>query len=282
MSARLSSTEHGSERLAERRRTRRRRALIALGILFLILCAGIGYELRQSAMRISHVTVYGADQSLAGIATAAMQGTYLGIIPRDSTFFYPASRIRTGIIAEHPDIAAVALFRNGFTGLSIRVDERVPIARWCGSAFQTASSTGTCYFFDASGFVYATSSPEVLRSPQAVQPINSFIVYEPPAGVSESIGSTLPNAAKFPAAFDFARRLSTFGSPVARVVFRSDEVDDYVTSGARITYVLGNEQNAFTALVSARNDFSLADGSVEYIDLRFDGKIYVKKAEPRK
>ena len=227
MSENRSSAPHGSARLAERRRLRRRRTLIALGILFLILCAGIVYELRQSTMRIKHVVVYGADRSLATIATAAMQGNYFGIIPRDSTFFYPASLIRSDIIAAHPDIAAVALFRNGFTGLSIRVDERVPIARWCGgppaSPGSIATSTpalGDCYLFDASGFVYATNSP------QAAQPINAFIVYEDSATGTEPIGSTLLNAEELPAAFDFARQLSTFGSPVASVVFRGDEVDE--------------------------------------------------------
>ena len=49
--------------------------------------------------------------------------------------------------------------------------------------------------------------------------------------------------------------------------------------GTRVTYVLGDEQNAFTALTSARDDLNLADGSLEYVDLRFDGKVYLKKKE---
>src|SRR3989344_3267565 len=76
---------------------------------------------------------------------------------------------------------------------------------------------------------------------------------------------------------DFARQLDTLGSPVTRVVLRGDEVDDYLVSGTRVTYVLAHEQEAFTALVSGRANFNLADGSIDYIDLRFDGKVYVKK-----
>ncbi len=282
MSESRSSALHGSKRLAARRRLRRRRALIALGILVLMASTGAIYELRQGSTRISHVEIYGADQSYAAIATAAMQGTYLGIIPRDSTFFYPASSIRSGIIAAHPDVAAVALFRNGRTGLSIRVDERAPIARWCGAspsglATSTPPVPGDCYLFDASGFVYGTSSASSPDSPQAAQPINAFVVYEPPASAGDPIGSTLPNAAAFPAAFDFARELTTFGSPVTQVVIRGDEVDDYLASGTRITYVLGSEQSAYAALSSAQSDFNLANGSVDYIDLRFGGKVYLKK-----
>ncbi|MFZ2500984.1 MAG: hypothetical protein WAW90_03320, partial [Minisyncoccia bacterium] len=92
-----------------------------------------------------------------------------------------------------------------------------------------------------------------------------------------AIGSTLPNADAFPSAFDFARQLTTLGSPASRVAFHDGEVDDYLVSGTRITYVLGNEQNAFTALVSAHKNFNLADGSIEYVDLRFDGKVYLKR-----
>lgn len=286
MSGRLSLAQRGSspgqgpgESLRKRRRLRRRRILFALGILFLLLCGGIIYELQQSAVRISHVEIFGADQSFADIANAAMQGKYLGIIPRDSTFFFPASAMRADIITLHPDIAAVSIFRNGLTGLSIRVDDRVPIARWCGSTSspQAVPSPNDCYFFDASGFVYATSSSDSIGSPQAAQPVNSFIVYESPANENETIGSTLPNAAKLPAAFDFARQLGTLGSTVTRVILHDGEVDDYLASGTRVTYVLGNEQNAFTALVSGRANFNLADGSVDYVDLRFDGKVYLKK-----
>ncbi|HQT83202.1 MAG TPA: hypothetical protein PLW99_03575 [Candidatus Paceibacterota bacterium] len=277
MSVSRSSAEHGSARLAARRRSRRRRASIALAVLFVLVCAGIVYGLNQGATRISHITVYGADQSLAAYATTAMQGKYLGLIPRDSTFFFPASRIRAAIMSAHPEIAAVALFRDGFSGLSIRVDERVPIARWCGAPPDSSSAPATstpavadCYLFDASGFVYATSTSDV-------RPVNSFILYEGSATSSEPVGETLPDAAKLPAAFDFARQLAPFGSPATSVVITNDEVRDYLASGTYLTYVLGDEQHAYAALSSAQADFNLADGSVDYLDLRFDGKVYLKK-----
>lgn len=276
----MSGKRSSGERLAARRRSKRRRVLFTLGFLLLLFCGAAVYGLRQSAVRISDIQVFGADPSLSKIARAAIQGNYFGVIPRDSTFFFPAARIRTDIVTAYPDVAAVSIFRSGLTSLSIKVDNRVPIAQWCGSAgpLQATSSplSAGCYFFDASGFIYATTS--------SAQPLNRFVVYESlmaPVGNSVSssspIGSTLPNADTLPAAFDFARQLATFGSPVVSIVFSADEVDDYLASGTRVTYVLGNEENAFTALTSARANFNLADGSVEYVDLRFGGKIYLKK-----
>lgn len=278
MSARLSSTEHGSARLAERRRLRHRRATVALNIIILISVAAVLYELRLPGTRISHVEILGADQSFADIATQAMQGWYFGLIPRDSTFFYPVSHIRAAIIDAHPGIAAVSLLRNGLTGLSIKVDERVAIARWCGLA-PTEGVEEYCYVFDASGFIFAAAAT-------TTETVNTFALYAPldsarggPLTVSEvePLRATLAQAERLPSVFDFARELTTLGSSVTRVILRGDEVDNMLASGMRVTYVLGNEQNAFTALVSARENLNLADGSIDYVDLRFDGKAYVKR-----
>jgi hypothetical protein len=245
--------------------------------IFLLFCAGV-WGLRQPAVRISHIEISNGDQSLATIATETMQGNYLGIIPRDSIFFFPASSIRADILAAHPEFAAISISRNGMTGLSITAETRVPIARWCGAQRSDLNATSSrsdlgaqedCYLFDANGFIFATSSED--------SPVNSFLIFGTLANLNNPIGSTLSSANELPAAFNFARQLSSFGSSVSSIVFRSDEVDDYLASGTRITYVLGDEQNAFTALSSAQNDYNLTDGSIEYIDLRFDGKMYVKK-----
>lgn len=278
MWGRTSSAERSGERLAERRRSRRRRSLIALAVLIL-LCFGLAvYGLRQDAVRISHVEIFGADASLAHYATDAMQGWYGGIIPRNSIFFFPEESIRAAILAADSDIAGVSIFRKGFNGLSIKIDNRAPIARWCGLAptvFEPGSAHGSdeyCYVFDASGVIYAAAS--------STQTVNPFILYAPLAGdTEEPLQANLANAQMLPAVFDFARELATLGSPVTRIVIHDGEVDDYLASGTRVSYVLGHEEDAFTALVSARENLNLADGSLLYVDLRFDGKVYLKKKE---
>jgi len=275
MWGKASSAERGSTRFVARRRLRRRRILVTFCILICILLGTLIWGLQQSAVRISRVQIFGADalpagrqESLAEIASTAMQGNYFGIIPRDSFFFFSATRIRAGLLAMHPEIAAVSIFRNGLTGLTIKIDNRVPVARWCGS---TPDTTTDCYLFDVKGYIFTTATT-------TTQTMNPFVVYEPIESTSSPIGSTLPNANEFPSAFDFARQLYTLGSPVSSIVFSNGEVDQHLESGTRITYVMGNEQNAFTALVSAHDNLNLADGSLEYVDLRFDGKVYVKKA----
>lgn len=277
--AERSSLPGQGERLAERRRNRRRRAFIALFILLLLLLTAIVYGLQQRSVRISRVEVLGppslgsfggasTDSSLASYAINAMQGSYFGIIPRDSIFFFPEMSIRSNILNDHLEIAAVSISRSGFNGISIKADYRVPVARWCGDATRL-NLVADCYIFDTNGFIYATTT--------TAQPINSFVLYEPIDASTSPIGSTLPYAEKLPTTFDFARELATLGSPVSSIVIRDDEVDDHLESGTRITYVLGREQDAFTALVSAGESLNLSSGAIDYVDLRFDGKVYIKR-----
>lgn len=289
MSVKRSSAERGSsvgrrptENLGERRRQGRRRIRIAFCILLLLLLTAAIYELHQPYLRISRVQIFGADQSLSTIALTAMQGSYLGLIPRDSSFFYPETRIRTDILAANPDIAAISIFRNGFDGLTIRVDNRTPIAQWCGAPPATIRfNVGTssprldtvtdCYVFDANGVIYATTS--------ATKLVNSFVVYESLTSGSGPLDSVLPNASELPSVFDFTRKLSAFGPMVVSIVIHDGEVDEYLVNGTRITYVLGHEQDAFNALTSAHANLNLTSGSIEYVDLRFDGKVYLKKKQ---
>ena len=262
-------------RLRDQRRRSRRRLLLLLGILVLVLCGTVIYGLWQPSVRISSITVTGGDSTLAEYARQAMQGSYLGIVPRNSTFFIPMHRIRAATLAVHSDIAALSISRQGLTGLSIRVSMRTAVGHWCGSAYSSDSeSTTDCYLFDPNGFVYMEASST------ATMPIHIFALYSPLAGdASKPLGAMLADAALLPDTFAFARQFAGLGSPADAVVIRGDEVDILLASGTRVTYVLGHEQDAYTALQSARASFNLANGSVDYIDLRFPGKVYLKKRQ---
>ncbi len=230
------------------------------------------YGLRQSSARISHIQIFGTSVDLTHYATEAMQGMYLGLVPRDSFFFIPEGHIRSAILADYPGFAAVSIVHTGLTGISITVTERTAVARWCGSRLTLVTS---CYAFDPNGFIFmpaSTSTPT----------LNPFSLYAPLVGnTQEPLRATLADADTLPATFDFARRVGTFGSIVATIEIQNDEVNMYLKSGTRITYVLGHEQNAITALVSASSNLNLADGSLDYVDLRFDGKVYLKKEGSR-
>ena len=278
------SVSPSSLRLRDRRRLRRRRLLAAFCVLLLLLFGAAFYTLWRPGLRVSHIQVFGADQSFADYAREAIRGTYFGIVPRDSTFFLPTSRIRSAITAAHPDIAALSVFRRGLSGLSIRVEERTAVGRWCGLA-PTQGVTPYCYLFDPSGFIYmAVPEADASSTPAAPATLNPFELYAPLVGLPAQAGDTLEplratisRASQLPEAFNLARQLATFGSKATAVVIHDDEADIILAGGPRVPYVLGHEQDAFNALTGARANINLANGSLDYVDLRFDGKVYTKK-----
>jgi len=82
------------------------------------LCVSLG--LRQNAVRISQVKIFGppslgssggtsAEESFSAEVMRDLQGNYLGIIPRNSIFFFPEARIRSDLLAAHPEVAAVSV-----------------------------------------------------------------------------------------------------------------------------------------------------------------------------
>jgi len=64
---------------------------------------------------------------------------------------------------------------------------------------------------------------------------------------------------------------------ITTIDLRGDEADLYTPQHTRITYVLGKETVAAQLAHSAFPTMSVNDGSLEYVDLRFDGKVYFKK-----
>lgn len=253
------------------------RTVMLIGIVG-VLGAGI-YGLWNPSVRISRITVEGSSAPLTDIAGAEMTGSYFGIIPRNSIFFFPSGSIRARIVSAYPDIEAVSITRDSFSSISLIISERVPLAKWCGASPE-AIIAEECYFFDATGFIYAPAAQGSANA-STEKALTPFVVFSPlPVEQQTPIGVTLEYAERFAAIFDFARQIGMSGAPVRTVVIRGDEVDFYIaTTKTRVTFLLGDEQYAFTSLMSARDTLTLYDPHLDYIDLRFSGKIYLKKRE---
>ena len=315
-----------TERLRARRRAARARLVAVLGIfgIFLVVLVFIG--LWQPRVRVVHITIPSGGTTVQ-VVRSALSGTYFGVVPRDSIFFFSAARVRAAVLAANPTIAAVSVARTGFNSILVTPDHRTALARWCGRAATSTpadtlaqdvlqSGAGSCYFFDSTGFLYASSAQAVgsvpishistssvstsssthtvalahagvsstsATAPQNDTPLVPYLVYAPlTASSSPPFLNTVANVTKLSALFDFARHLRTFGAQVAAAVIRGDEADLFLSDGTRVTYVLGDEQNADALLVAVKNKISLTDGSLVYVDLRFPHKVYFLKRGARR
>ena len=300
---RREKVKQGRERepLKERRKRARRRTSLVLLILLLILVGGVFAGLWSSAFRIQHVEAAGPDSD--GIQTAAMvslAGTYEYVLPRNSIFFFPQSSLRAQILAEYPDVSAISISRVSFNTIAINSVPREPAFLWCGAAYTptelstapivsivaTSSSVATlptlpvslpsapipCYDTDAQGDVYALDNGA---------PSDTLRIYDSLASTSiastSPLGEDISEANMIPNALQFVKVIKGLGVSVVALVIRGDEADLYAQSGTRVTYVLGTEEATAHVAESAFPDLNLNDGSLDYVDLRFAGKLYFKK-----
>ncbi len=285
-----SSVRKHRTRLGDRRHSARMRVIGVLGILTVFLGILVVVALWQGAVRVSHIHIDNDNQSLIAVVKKTMSGTHF-LIPNNSIFFLSESSIRRAVLQAQPTIAAVSISRTGFDSISVALDMRTPLARWCGTnasstphdtlALDVITSSSGCYFFDGTGFLYSpTSSSTSTFASTTDQPLVPYRVYAPLTKAASSnaysspLLSTISSINKLPALFDFAREIGGFGSSVTSIVLRRDEVDFFLKDNTRITYVLGEEQSAYALLMATKNKLSISNGSLKYVDLRFPGKIY--------
>ena len=262
-----------SEPLKVRRARAKRIFLIGVSVLALLCVAGLFYVAWLPALRVQTVTAEGLNsEGTVAIAQQSLQGTHLFIVPRNSLFFVPESDMRKRILAEFPDIVAVSFKSSGLTGLHV-----VPVARtsafvWCG--VERVGSTDPCYAADPDGLIFAPYTSDVPMASSTLQ----LRMYAPIEGdVLAPVRAHIANTKNIPNTLQLARALKTLNANIAEVAFRGDEADLYTAGGTRITYIVGQEREAATLAASVFPTLSLNDGSVDYVDLRFESKVYLRK-----
>ncbi|HEC94085.1 MAG TPA: hypothetical protein ENI56_01780 [Candidatus Kaiserbacteria bacterium] len=291
-------------RLGVRRRIIRRRK-IALGfILTTFIFIFTIVMLRQPFMKITRIAVVApagiSDAVVSSIAWHSLDGSYVNIIPYSSLLFFNSGAVRNAVLKSEPTVAAVSISRKGLSSISIALEPRTALSRWCGiSASSTPANTllkdtdvaKRCYLFDSSGFLYRNIAKSALPSASSslvgklsqsiaigsTTALFPYTVYAPLTATGTPYLNTIANESLLPHIFDFAQNIRTFHATVSAIVLRGDEVDLFLNDGTRITYVRGGERNAFSLLSSVAKNISLSDGSLQYVDLRFKDKVYFKR-----
>ncbi len=261
------------EPLKKRRKKNRKALLIVLGIAFSVLLAGLVYLAWLPAFRVSAVSVEGPHaEDTKQIAEQSLQGTHAFVLPRNSLFFIPEEDMRARILGTYPDIEAVSITADGLNAIRVRALPRAEAFVWCGEA--PGLGDGACYSANAEGLIFAPVPPELASTTEALRVYSAIEGQEGASPVKAHIG----HSSRIPEALRFVKAVQTLGADVVSIAFREDEADLYTKAGTRITYVLGREQEAAGIAASVFPQLALNDGSVQYVDLRFSGKAYFKRA----
>lgn len=271
------STRNQKRKLRDRRRDELMGKAGLAAAAFVIAAGAVLYVLWLPAMRIAEAAAEGfpdADAASA-IALEALDGRYYGIIPRDNFFFYPEREVREALLAEFPSVSSVSVRRDGFTSLALDGRPRVAAFHWCGSPASLAAEDATCFSADAEGLVFLPVTPDASSTPM----LHVYAELDTASSTgSYPISARVKGAEHLPDILRFARTLGSLGITIASVAIRGDEADIFVAPSTRITYVVGHEKEAEKSAKAALPKLSLEDGSIVYVDLRFDGKVYLKRA----
>lgn len=265
--------------LAERRRQTRNAYLIAIGVVILCVLGAVVYLFWRPEVRIAEVA--SEDASLAELAKQELEGTYWFLFPRDSIFFYPEKRIRESILAAHPRYSAVSITRSGFDAIKISTVSRTTAFWWCGTPEEGSANDLNCYEADAEGFVFAPVTLDVSASTTPdLLALRLYAELEAdPGSEGYPLRARIQSLGSIPDVLRFVKAMKELGVSVVSLAIRADEADVFDESGTRLTYVIGREADAVRLAASVLPSLDIAGGAIEYVDLRFSGKAYLKRRE---
>lgn len=259
--------------LGKRRRNARKKLLIGLSVGIIALLVLFEILLWQPFLRISTVTTEGPSApELKAFVERQLVGTRYLIVPRNSIFFLPEKEVRAAVLAAFPEVEAVSISPKGLSTLSVVASPRSGVLWWCGTL---EAPVTPCYEADAHGFVFKQVAPEL--SAASTTALTIYAPLETPPGSTPPIGSSIAAHDRLPAIVQFVKAMRTLNADVVSIALRGDEADLYTRAGTRITYVVGREQQAVGLATSGFSTLNLNDGSLLYVDLRFDSKLYFKK-----
>lgn len=274
---------------APKRKLRDRRREAFLRTVYLTLAGAVAvvvlvlYLVWLPALRISTVRVegYGNADSLEQMVKKELEGSYTYLIPRNSFFFYPERTIRAAILDAYPHIASVHLVRTSFTAVTVKTTERIAVFWWCGTPETLSARTGSCYQVDAEGFVFEKAVERSAEEASTTPTTAMVRVYAPLATASSTgeypLRAQVLGARALPDVLKFIKMIQAMSIPVASIAIRGDEADLFVEPSTRITYIIGHEREAIKNAEVAFKNLNMVNGSIDYVDLRFDGKVYLKR-----
>lgn len=264
-------TGKGSKQsLKERRKKAKQYFFISIGVFFVVLVVLLFVLLWQPFMRIGEINVQGihAEEIRAELAPY-LDGAHLFIVPKNSIVFYEEQTMREHVLASYPDIAAASITRSSFSSITVETIPRLESFLWCGET--VALPLAHCYSVDALGLVFKERTD--------MQGTTTLKVYVPLAEgyVTNPVKGIISQAGNLPTVVDMASAFQELGPEIVAIEVRDDEVDMYTKKGVRITYVVGDEEDALLLAASSFPTLNFTNGTLSYVDLRFKGKAYVRK-----
>jgi hypothetical protein len=295
---------------SERVRKERRKRLVLRVVLFAALLVSLLFlaveVVRIRQLRVETVRFDGnvaiADAALWEFAAPHLEGAYLHLFSKRNILIAPLRSIERELLERLVRLKDVSVKREGLHTLVVISVERKPRALWCpptevpaetsaqaGDSAQTggreAGAVPSCHYLDENGLAFA-QAPRLTGG--------TFIVYEQEFP-EQVIGTYITAPEHLRVLNGFIDSIVPLGFRTDRVTWQSDAVVISVrnTVGGGTTAYLDIKvplsppyDKAFSNLASVmqtadENGEPLPLKEIEYIDVRFENKVFYKKASLR-
>jgi len=235
-----------------------------------LLVTAVWYVTRLDTFTINTVSVSGGftldKEAIKKISETQLEGAYLKLIPKRFSYFYPEAAMLAEV-SQFEKIKNVKVERVSRGEVSVTFGEYVPDALWCDIV-----DIKECYFLDDQGFAFA-AAPDLSGA--------SLLRYY--SSEKEPENKTNPfTVADYQNAKQLAYFLNDYGWFVTTVEINSDRYAFYtLASGGEVKNNLAlmaadTMENLLTVVGS--DEFShLKPGNFQYLDLRFDTRVFVNE-----
>jgi hypothetical protein len=244
---------------------------LALFAVIGLVLTSVWYLSRLDTFTIAKVEVSGG-KTIDGVLVqktveGVLEGTYLGLIPRRFSYFYPEANVLQAV--ENLDrIKDVSITQSDNKTLKVAYGEYVPDALWCN----TEAKEANCLFLDETGYAFGLA-PNLTGG--------SFTRYYS-LGNSPAKDVRPFSEEDYKATRVFANLLAETGWYVDTIEI--DAVRDVfftLASGGEIKATLIEDINktfSYLGTIRQSEEFShLIPGGFQYIDLRFGTKVFVNE-----
>ncbi|NCS99463.1 hypothetical protein GW765_00585 [Candidatus Parcubacteria bacterium] len=277
-------TSKKSGKRAPRRNIPGRLFLIVLFIFGLYV--GFGYLVSIEPLRVETISLSGNNVIVAADITPVVKGYLKGYrfwpYRNDSIFVLQKKDIKEALFLKFKRIEGISIKKVGLKEVEVVVEEKEGQYLWCGE-INSLGSEDTCYIIDANGSLFDVA-PQVSGDAY-------FKIFGGQVDGESPIGSEVFSLEDFNKIIEIKDELDLHKlSPIALLLYDDGLIefikkteDKNLYEGARIKFtLLVDYKEAIDNLLSALNseplksEFAEKEGLLQYIDVRFDNRVYYK------
>ena len=273
----MSKIKYRSAEAIKRRRTFFVRVAIVIFFVCAVVVFGLVYTLRLDRFQIHSVVVSDANilkkEDVEQAAQTMLSGSYVWVIPKTNTFLFSASSAEKKLIEQFPAIQSLNVARDGMQSLTIDIVERKPHVLWC--APHADDKAEECYFADTTGLIFS-------RAPYFSGGV--YFIYRGGIPADTALGSYILPSQKFEELERFVAQINALHMNVSGVTIKEEgDFDLELTSNVHLlcsgATSYDDTLSNISALLKSDTFATSTLSSLEYIDMRFGNKVYLKKKE---